>query len=243
MQLIGLALLVVIVMYGFATRDMTRISAFDPHALIVVLGGSLSAILASSKARDSLRTFTCLRELLPIPGPLESGTNRLEDERQRFATAWRDGRRAQAVEIAQGSRSEPIRKMLDLIIARAPSSATDTVFMELRHAELRRYQPSTTNWSLLARLGPSFGIVGTVTGMIQLFQNMGKDNLNIGAAMSLALLATLYGIAFGAGVAGPIGNYLRGLLDERLGALDRCKQTVIELAQMPGSGRGVGGRG
>lgn len=231
MQLIGLALLVVIVAYGFSERDMTHISAFDPHALVIVLGGSLSAILASSKTRDSLRTLLCLRELLPIPGPLESGTRRMEDERSRFAALWREGRRAQALEIAQSSRSEPIRKMLDLIIARAPKSATDTVFMELRHTELARWQPSTGNWSLLARLGPSFGIVGTVTGMIQMFRGMGTDDLNIGAAMSLALVATLYGIAFGAGIAGPIGHYLRGLLDERLGALERCKQTVIELAQ------------
>jgi flagellar motor component MotA len=84
---------------------------------------------------------------------------------------------------------------------------------------------------LLARLGPSFGLVGTVTGIVMLFRNMGNDNLNIGAAMSLALVSTLYGIAFGAGVAGPVGHFLRGLLDERLGALDRCRQSVLELVE------------
>ncbi|MCA9547247.1 MAG: MotA/TolQ/ExbB proton channel family protein, partial [Myxococcales bacterium] len=89
--------------------------------------------------------------------------------------------------------------------------------------------PPIANWELLARLGPSFGMVGTVTGMIQLFQNMGDENLNLGAAISLALVATLYGIAFGAGVAGPIGHFLRTQLDERLGVLDRCRQTVTEL--------------
>ena len=47
--------------------------------------------------------------------------------------------------------------------------------------------------------------------------------------LPLALLATLYGVAFGAGVAGPIGHFLRGLLDERLGALERCEQSVAEL--------------
>ena len=73
-------------------------------------------------------------------------------------------------------------------------------------------------------------MVGTITGMIQLFRSMGEDNMNIGAAMSLALVATLYGVAFGAGVAGPIGHYLRGLLDDRLGALERCRQSVLELA-------------
>ena len=65
--------------------------------------------------------------------------------------------------------------------------------------------------------------------MIQLFRHMNADNLNMGSAMSLALLATLYGVAFGAGIAGPIGHYLNGLLDERLGVLERGEKSVNEL--------------
>jgi flagellar motor component MotA len=56
----------------------------------------------------------------------------------------------------------------------------------------------------------------------------------------LALLATLYGVAFGAGVAGPIGHFLRGLLDEKLGALERCEQSVGELVARSGRGGGLG---
>jgi flagellar motor component MotA len=63
---------------------------------------------------------------------------------------------------------------------------------------------------------------------------MGEDDMNLGASISLALLATLYGVAFGAGVAGPIGHYLRGLLDERLGALERCEKSVSELIARSG---------
>jgi flagellar motor component MotA len=60
------------------------------------------------------------------------------------------------------------------------------------------------------------------------------DGTNMGASISLALLATLYGMAFGAGVAGPIGHLLRGYLDERLGALERCEHTVAELIARSG---------
>jgi chemotaxis protein MotA len=118
--------------------------------------------------------------------------------------------------------------MLDLVLSRAPHEATTAAFTELKHAELTRWQPAVGNWELLAKLAPSFGMVGTITGMIQLFKSMGETT-NLGASLSLALLATLYGVAFGAGVAGPIGHFLRGLLDERLGALERCEQSVAEL--------------
>ncbi len=235
MQLVGFTLLAFVVWYGFAERDGTHISAFDFHAFVMVLGGSLSAILSSSSATTTLRTFTALREIVPGAGLLQRSTRAMEAERRELVQLWREGRRAQAVELAERSHFPVIRRMLDLVMDRAPEEARAAAFTEERHAVLSRWQPAVANWELLAKLAPSFGMVGTITGMIQLFKNMGADDMNIGAAMSLALLATLYGVAFGAGVAGPIGHYLRTLLDEQLGAVDRCEQSVGELIARAGS--------
>jgi chemotaxis protein MotA len=233
-QLVGLALLVFVVYLGFAERTDTTISAFDIHAFVMVLGGSLSAVMISSSAVTTLRTFTCLRELVPGLGTLSRATIGLEADRTKMAELWLDGRRAQAVELAEQSRHPALRRMLQLVLARAPEEATHAAFTELRHAEISRWQPAIGNWEILARLAPSFGMVGTITGMIQLFQKMGADQASLGSALSLALLATLYGVAFGAGVAGPIGHYLRNLLDERLGAVERCEKTVRELVVRSG---------
>jgi len=243
MQIIGLIMLMVVVAYGFTDREMTQVSAFDMHALIVVLFGSMAAVITSSTAQTTVRTLSCLRELLPFMGAMAPKTRAIEDERTQLAALWREGKRAQAVSLAEGSVHAPIRKMLDLVLTRATPKSTDTVFLEFNHQALSRYQPATSNWELLAKLGPSFGMVGTITGMIQLFRNMGSDDLNIGSAMSLALVATLYGVAFGAGVAGPIGHYLRNLLDERLGVLERCKQTVLELVDRSAGDSQFGARG
>lgn len=234
MQIVGLALLVFVVAFGFSERTDAAISAFDPHAFVMVLGGSLSAILVSSSASTSFRTFACLREIIPGVGTLGRGTEALEDKRKRVAELWLEGRRAQAVELAEQSGYPALRKMLQLVLGRAPEEAVRSAFTEIRHAELSRWQPAIGNWELLARLAPSFGMVGTITGMIQLFQKMDEDRMSLGSAISLALLATLYGVAFGAGVAGPIGHYLRNLLDERLGAVERCEQTVGELIARAG---------
>jgi chemotaxis protein MotA len=227
-QILGLIILAFVVRYGFAERADTTISAFDGHAAVMVLVGSLSAVMISSTAATSIRTFTALRELVPGAGTLGKGTDVLEADRQAIAALWREGKRAQAVELAERSAHPAIRRMLDLVLSRAPHEATTAAFTELKHAELTRWQPAVGNWELLAKLAPSFGMVGTITGMIQLFKSMGETT-NLGASLSLALLATLYGVAFGAGVAGPIGHFLRGLLDERLGALERCEQSVAEL--------------
>lgn len=241
MQLVGLALLAFVVWFGFGERTDTTISAFDTHAFVMVMGGSLAAVLVSSSAMTALRTFTCLREIIPAVGTIEPATRALEEERVKLSQLWLEGKRAQAVELSERSSFPSITRMLELVLHRAPEEATRAAFTELRHAELSRWQPAIGNWELLAKLAPSFGMVGTITGMINLFKSMGEDNLNLGAAVSLALLATLYGVAFGAGVAGPIGHYLRSLLDERLGALERCEQSVGELVARSSSSGAVGG--
>ena len=229
MQLIGLVLLAFVVWYGFLPREDTTISALDSHAAVMVLGGSLAAVMVSSTARTTARTLMALREIVPLLGTLSVVTEAMEAERKEVADLWRDGRRSQAVQLAERSVHPPIQRMVELVLARAPEEAVRSAYLDLTHAELSRWQPAVGNWELLAKLAPSFGMVGTITGMIQLFQSMGEKDMNLGAAISLALLATLYGVAFGAGVAGPIGHYLRNLLDERIGVLERCEQSVGEL--------------
>jgi chemotaxis protein MotA len=229
-QLVGFLLLAFVVWLGFSDLGHGKtISAFDLHALVMVLVGSAAAVLASSSGQTALRTVLCLREIIPGVRKLPRESAEMEAEREQFSSLWHDGKRSQALAMAEKSRFKSIKQILDLVVNRAPEVASSKVFLELRHEEIAEWQPAINNWEMLSKLGPAFGMVGTITGMVQLFSNMSSDNLNIGAAMSLALLSTLYGISFGAGVAGPIGHFLNGLLDQRLGFLDRCEKTANDL--------------
>lgn len=235
MQILGIAFLGFIVWFGFKDRGTEGVvSAFDAHALVMVVGGSFSAILVSSSRINVLRTLSCLRELVPGLKRFGRETDAMEAERDQLFGMWREGKRANALALAEQSNFTAIRAMVDLILHRAGSEASAKAYLELRHDEINRWQPAALNWEMLSKLGPAFGMVGTITGMIQMFRSMNADNLNIGASMSLALLATLYGVAFGAGIAGPIGHFLNGLLDERLGFLERCEKSVNELVAREG---------
>jgi chemotaxis protein MotA len=231
-QFIGLGLLCFVIWYGFIDRSDAVISALDPHALIMVVGGSLAAVLMSSTTKTAVRTAVVLGELVPGLRQFARGTKKMEKDREAVTALWREGKRNAAVEYAEQSQAPAIKKMMELIMSRSPEAGSAKVFLELRHAEIAHWQPAVHNWEMLSKLGPSFGMVGTITGMITLFKNMSSDNLNIGAAMSLALLATLYGVAFGAGIAGPISHFLNGLLDDRLGCLERCEKSVNEIVAL-----------
>ena len=124
MQFIGLALLGLVVWFGFGDRGDTEISAFDIHAAVMVLGGSFAAVLISSSATTALRTFLCLREIVPGVGLLGRKTDTLEAERVRLTELWIEGKRAQAVELAEKSTFPAIGRMLELVLQRAPDEAT-----------------------------------------------------------------------------------------------------------------------
>ncbi|MCA2961348.1 MAG: MotA/TolQ/ExbB proton channel family protein [Silvanigrellales bacterium] len=229
MQVFGAAILLFVIWLGFMDRDMSEVKLFDAHALAIILLGSSGAVLLGSRSKAAWQTLTVLREIVPGLKRMTNETNAMEDERRRIAEHWKAGERARAVDVAEKSRFESSKEIIAVLLRRGADSSALKHFQELRHAEMTLLQPAMLNWELLSKLGPSFGMIGTITGMIQLFRGMGADNANMGAAMSLALTATLYGVAFGAGLAGPIGHYLGGLLDERLGVLDRCEATVKDL--------------
>lgn len=230
MQLVGFVLLAFVVWLGFLDRGGEHaVSAFDWHALVIVLVGSSAAVIASSSSKTALRTLLCLREILPGFRRMSAETAQMEAEREQVGALWREGKRSQALSLAEKSRFPAIQQIVDLVVNRAPAVVSAKVFLEERHTEISESQPAINNWEMLSKLGPAFGMVGTITGMVRLFSTMSTDDLNIGAAMSLALLCTLYGVAFGAGVAGPVGHYLNQLLDERLGFLERCESTANEL--------------
>ncbi len=235
MQIIGFVLLGGIIWLGFSQTNQEQVvSPFNLHALIMVVVGSLSAVLISSSGTTALRTLAFLRELVPGLRIFSGTTKEMEAEREQIYQLWREGKKSSALQVAEKSRFSAVKQMVDLVLNRAPEVSSAKVFLELRHEEIARMQPAVHNWEMLSKLGPAFGMVGTITGMIQLFRNMSADNLNIGAAMSLALLATLYGVAFGAGMCGPIGHFLNNLLDERLGFYERCEKSVNELVARGG---------
>jgi chemotaxis protein MotA len=241
-QIIGFLLLGFVIWLGFTGRGADQvISPFDLHALTMVLLGSMAAVLVSSSHATALRTVLVLRELVPGLRFFARTTAAMEAERGEICDLWRQGKRSQALAIAEKSEFAASKDLINLLLDRAPEVVVAKSFLELRHEEVSRWQPAISNWEMLSKLGPAFGMVGTITGMIQLFRNMTADNLNIGAAMSLALLATLYGVAFGAGVAGPVGHFLNGLLDERLGFLERCEKSANELVARNGGVSRVAG--
>ncbi|WP_141733981.1 MotA/TolQ/ExbB proton channel family protein [Oligoflexus tunisiensis] len=232
MQIIGLALIATVIALGFLNKPQAQISFFDIHALCIVLLGTVGAVLLGSKPRDFMRTFAILQEFLPFLGHYGRTTRQMEVERRRLEALWIQGRRWDAITLAEQSSLATTREMLQQIAARASVALSENRFTAFVHEVMDEHESSLANWEMMAKLGPSFGMVGTITGMIQFFKTFASGTSDLGAAMSLALLATLYGIAFGAGIASPIATFIQRLMNDRISVIERCEKTARQLISM-----------
>ncbi len=73
-----------------------------------------------------------------------------------------------------------------------------------------RYSEDARRFKALGKFPPAMGLMGAVLGMIALLKEIGKPGAEktIGPAMAVALVATLYGIAFANLIILPIADHL-----------------------------------
>lgn len=105
--------------------------------------------------------------------------------------------------IADGVEADVVRQMLEIDIAS----------LDERHRSMIDLFES------LGAYAPTFGMMGTVIGLINMLGNL-SDPSQLGLGMSLALLTTLYGVLFANLVYLPIGARLKRLNAQELSARD-----------------------
>ncbi|MCX6131644.1 MAG: hypothetical protein NTX25_21605, partial [Proteobacteria bacterium] len=159
MQLFGLFMIFAVIGIGFMNKVQTEISFFDPHALGMILCGVVGAVLLGSKPKDFIKTFTVLKEFLPFFGRYERTTSKMEEERRRLEQLWIEGKRSEAIQMAEKSQLITTKEMLKQIAARASVALSENRFTALVHEANDEHDTSVSNWEMMAKLGPSFGMV------------------------------------------------------------------------------------
>lgn len=227
--LVGLAILIFVFKVAVTERAGGELSFFDYHAALVVFGGVLGALCLAIDWRALLRMFVGLRDLLPTTSIFTHEMRKTQNSLNSLRESWREGRRAVVLDMADKGPTLEIRVAADALMRQLTGPALVERFSEMRTRYIAVNQPMIEGWDLIGRMAPSFGMVGTVTGMVQLFKNMAAESGNLGGAMAMALLATLYGITFGAAVGSPMATRLNNQLNERLNMIDLLEHTVASL--------------
>lgn len=109
--------------------------------------------------------------------------------------------------IVDGTDAELLRSILE----------TEIAFVENRHKDNQKV------WEMLADLGPAWGMIGTLIGLIIMLDNL-DDPSTLGPKMAVALVTTFYGSLIANFIATPIVNKLKLASDEEV----LHKQVMVE---------------
>lgn len=229
-----LGFIAIAIVFTFALSERPAggaIGFFDLHAALVVFGGVFGALfIALSKESLIVMGKSFLHHFLGLKS-YQNELKSLKSEWSQIQSACRDGKRTLLLNLIEKSSHPEVRASCELLVSQSEGLQVQEKFSSIRQQYLTQYEPVIEGWDLVARLAPSFGMVGTVAGMVQLFKNMADADTNLGGAMGMALLATLYGIAFGTAIGGPMSTKMNNELNERLNLLDFCEVSTGALLQ------------
>ena len=71
-----------------------------------------------------------------------------------------------------------------------------------------RHKSKISFWESVGTMGPAWGMIGTLVGLVNMLQNMSDPN-SIGPSMATALITTLYGSLLANWICAPVANKLK----------------------------------
>lgn len=229
--LVGLVVLIAVILVALGERSSGKLSFLDWHAAIVVVGGVIGSVMLALDRSALWRMMISVRDLFPSTSTFTRHMAKTKLGLEEMRTAWRDGRRGAVLQMAEHAPTKELRVAADALLKRQTAAVLTERFTALRTEYMHEALPVIEGWEMVGKLAPSFGMVGTVTGMVQLFKNMAEESGNLGGAMAMALLATLYGITLGAAVGGPMSSRINSQLNDRMAMLDLIEKTVAALVE------------
>ena len=108
---------------------------------------------------------------------------------------------------------EFMRSGLDLLVDGHPAEVVRATLAKDLQNTLQRHSEGQDIFKAIGDVGPAMGMIGTLIGLVQMLSNM-DDPKQIGPAMAVALLTTLYGAILANMVALPIADKLAVRSDE-----------------------------
>lgn len=217
---IGIIIGAALVIFGIRLENIGNFWSFE--SVLIVLGGTFAALIASYPARVLKQLPKQFKILLKNPyNPMEF----IEQLHELAIIARKNGLLA-LEEKANGMEDPFFREGLMLIVDSTTPQQVHEILdntldhIEERHAEIIQFYEKGASYA------PAFGMVGTLIGLVNMLMSMnldaGADGLSV--SMGIALITTLYGSLLANLFFIPIAKKLQVRSDEEL----LCRQIIIE---------------
>lgn len=206
-SLAGMLLGVVMFAYGVISNSGVAglQSMWDAASFIITIGGSVAGTLGSFKLPDFIGGVKSITLIFKNEAQDPAGV--IKNIINLSNTARKEGLLA-LEEAANGIEDDFLKKGIMLVVDGTDPELvrgimeTDLVCIEGRHKK------SIAVWEKWGELGPAWGMIGTLIGLILMLKKM-DDPSSIGPSMAVALVTTLYGSLVANWLCNPIAGKLK----------------------------------
>lgn len=206
-SLVGLILGVVMVVFGILSSGGNIVEDFmDLPSVIITIGGSLAGTLASHKLADFIGGLKSIG--LAMKEPSVGDASEVISNIINLSNISRKEGLLALEEATHDMDDEFLKKGINLVVDGTDPDLvrgileTDLINLEARHKKVIGF------WEKWAELGPAWGMIGTLIGLVNMLKNL-TDSSSIGPNMAVALLTTLYGSLIANWLAGPTAAKLK----------------------------------
>lgn len=224
LTLIGLFMVIITMAYSIFGGSMNAKTLLDVHGIVIVFGGTISA---TALAYNPIQIFYMIKAFYfgMLTGQHFKASDTVK-EILHIAEIYRNDSeqvRAQVNTIKDDFLREAVTLVLDEI-------ADEAEICKILHTRVdrlyERYLTDAKKFKSIGKFPPAMGLMGAVLGMIALLGSLGAPGAEktVGPAMSVALVATFYGIALANLIVIPVGENLV----ERAEAIKVKNEIVVE---------------
>lgn len=209
-SILGVIFCACIVIFGIIFKQENLLETldhfYDPASILITLGGSFLCVLTMSPNLkgflNNIKSFSLILKVLPST---EEETIRTIIDLSNIAR--KEGLLA-LEEAANSIDDEFLKKGVLLIVdGTDPELVRSILETELNCIE-SRHSSTVGFWDSLAAMGPAWGMIGTLIGLINLLYEM-DDPKAIGPNMAVALVTTFYGSVLANWISIPVATKLR----------------------------------
>lgn len=186
----GLALALGAVLGAIILEGSSPMSVLLPAPMLLVIGGTLGAGLASSTLRDAIRSFKTLPRWMAFKQPNM-------DETVEVVVGLADrARREGLLSLEDAARSVNDPFLRDGLQAAIDGTDPDDLraMLEDRVASKRAQDRTTAKYfNTMGGYAPTIGIIGTVVSLVHVLENLAEP-AELGHMIAAAFVATLWGL-------------------------------------------------
>lgn len=201
-------------------------SLVQPTALMIVLGGTLGAVMLQSPFVTFKRGLKMVRWVF-VPPVVEH--QKIIDQISQWSTlSRREG--LLALENFTTQLKDPFaKKGLQLLVDGVdPDRLREVLEVEINTYEEEMRQGAKV-WESAGGYSPTIGILGAVLGLIHVMENL-SDPSKLGAGIAVAFVATIYGVGLANLVFLPVGNKIKAYIGRKVAEKEMVLDGLMGIA-------------